>query len=1394
MRLPPMRRPRTNAEEHAGCASKWTLSYMDALLSKGIDITKADVGRPRKGCESRAVEQRFMREWAIESKKPNPSLFAAQLRSIQGGYGRFAKAIGFYLLEAVLQLVPVLALRLLVSHFQELETDDDGANNTGGLKQSTLWILVGVLYAAPTLGSLFRARYDVEMVHAGCEMATASSLALYKKALRALAPAAKLEYATGKVVNLFSSDAVSVQKLLSFIGILVAGPVQIVVCLFFIYVLVGEAMWIGLAFMIMCIPLQLCVLVPYLMLQKQYLKCSDERTKLMNEVLAGVRIIKFLAWEEPFRKKLLLLRDAEARVLRKQAYIISIGFAVVMLGAPIIQPVVIFTYYTQKMGKTLDASTAFSTLALFSLLRLPLAFLPFVLINFLVYRVSCKRITNFLNCAELKVDVETLDCDFGGIVARLDAASFAWDPAELVNAPEALQIGNDEDEAPSPVDTVQTYAALTAGKRPSFFSRKSTNSFFSRTKKFPGAEAPGVAVRQPTKQSAKSAQSKSEEKEEEDVEAPQRVMRVTLDKVTLTIRAGDLVGVVGPVGSGKSSLLSAILGEVDKVGGTLARRPGTAALATQVPWVINATLRDNITFGEEFDQERFDSVVQSCALADDIKQLPGGVECEIGERGINLSGGQKARIALARVTYCRSAAVVLLDDPLSAVDSHVCKHLVDFCLDPMNGGDVGGTLFGRTRVLVTHHAAVLPRCDVVVVMKDGAVVATGSYDALAAAGVEMGELKAETADEDDEEFAVADEAGDTGAELGDAPVVAVAVPLEASDADGRLVVDESAMRGRVATKVWVYFVQSGGYGVIVFALIFMFGGRGAELAGQFYLAGWSRRTKPGEAAVTQFINFYLMFALLAVAGLGGRGYFLAMHRVRAANVIHQDLVTRVLRAPVSFFDVTPLGRILNRFGADMLTVDSELSRTMSEFCGTVMYVLGAVVAIAVATQGIFVVMAVPLIFIYRRIDRTFRGASTALSRLAKQARSPVLADFSETLNGVGVIRAYGASERFVTKLCRRLDDLTAAATMEQQAFNWLTIRLDQLAALTAASVAALAVASDGKLISPEWLGLALTAAIEISTFLKQTVKLSSVLASNMASVERIQDYAEHVPQERDVALDQQGGKTREDGWAIKAEAFAPTTGGIVFDRVEMRYRQGPLVLKAISFSVPGGSKVGIVGRTGSGKSSIANALWRIVEAESGAIRIDGVDIASLPLFELRRACFIIPQDPVLFTATLKFNVDPFDEYSVEAIWDALDKVHMAAYVRGLKDGLSTQIQEGGSNLSVGQRQLVCISRALLRSPKIIMLDEATASIDNDTDALVQKTLRETFFESTTLTIAHRLHTILDADALLVLADGAVVEQGAPADLLNTPGGFFQQMHAASKKKAPNGAPKAAPIA
>jgi len=1118
---------------------------------------------------------------------------------------------------------------------------------------------------------------------------------------------------------------------------------QVAFALFLLYQQVGNATFAGLGFLFGLLPVNVFVFAFVGKYRRATLKESDNRVKLVNEVLAGIRIIKFYAWETPFRKQIEAIRSLELQHLTRLAYVSAVGFSMIMLSAPIILPIIVFATYISISEEPLTAAKAFTTVALFNIMRFPFAFMPMGFLQYIQAKISLGRIAFLMNLEELEDYVEI------------------GKDKEKYEGPEEVIIENAGFMWVKPVDPE------TAAKEKEQMEKM--NKRGGRGKKKDDADKDkdeqGGAVVTPVDG-------------DESPEDATPARSVILEGINLTLERGKLYGVVGSVGSGKSSLLSAILGDMSPTEGTVVKIPhkrpeiaaGYTSYCSQTPWVVNDTLRGNILFGRDFDEPRYEKVITCCALKDDLAVLPAGDLTEIGEKGINLSGGQKARVSLARALYSTNSQLMLFDDPLSAVDSHVGEHLFSKAIN----GDITK---GTTRLLVTHHVHYLPRCDKVIMLKDGKVEHFDSYANLQKAGVnfagavkfsEGGDKKGKKRSE-----SVGSVGEDGGDEVEDKEKKEFTKEEQAEGKD--LVKEEEVMEGDVSTSAYLHYAKAGGLWV-AFSIIFVQAcGKASEISAGFWLSYWAEESisavVAGAALTDSKTLWYLhIFAALSVGGvlaLTMRSIFMAWHRLHASKQLHEELTTSIMRAPVSYFDVTPTGRILNRFAADMDKIDLELTNSLAQGTGTMFNVTQSYVTISIATKGIFLIPLLPLTFIYYKVQQWFRKSSTEIQRVENVTRSPIFSDFSQTLSGTSTIRAYDEQDRF-SQNCRDAFDVNNAGyQLVQFCNNWLGIRLDILGGFVGAFVAGLALATSnegsGGLIPAGWVGLALLESNQATNFLKHGVRMIAQVEAQMSSVERILFYAQNVAPEAEERTDQDP----PEDW--------PKSGEIKITDASMKYRNGPLVLKKLSLEIKGGEKIGVVGRTGSGKSSLMTTLFRIVELSEGNINIDGVDIGTIGTFPLRSKLSIIPQDPVLFSNTVKYNLDPFNLATEDELWAVLEKVQLGTVIRELENGLDEKVAEGGENFSQGQRQLLCIARSVLRKPKILICDEATASIDNATDELIQLMIRENFKDSTVMTIAHRLGTVMDSDRVLVLHDGTIAEYDTPKVLMKKKGGFFRGM-------------------
>uniref|UniRef100_A0A8C0VFR0 Multidrug resistance-associated protein 1 n=1 Tax=Cyanistes caeruleus TaxID=156563 RepID=A0A8C0VFR0_CYACU len=1077
----------------------------------------------------------------------------------------------------------------------------------------------------------------------GMRLKTAIVGVIYRKAL-VITNSARKTSTVGEIVNLMSVDAQRFMELTTYINMIWSAPLQVILALYFLWRNLGPSVLAGVAVMILLVPINAVIAMKTKTYQVAQMKSKDNRIKLMNEILNGIKVLKLYAWELAFREKVLKIRQKELQVLKKSAYLAAMA-TFTWVCAPFLVALSTFAVYVMTDKRNvLDAQKAFVSLALFNILRFPLNMLPMVISSIVEASVSLKRLRVFLSHEEL-------------------------DPDSIVRGP------------------------IKEGEFLCIFKAELCALYFS---------------------------------------------------INFTVPEGSLVAVVGQVGCGKSSLLSALLGEMDKKEGYVAVK-GSVAYVPQQAWVQNATLEDNIIFGREMNESRYKRVIEACALVPDVEILPSGDKTEIGEKGVNLSGGQKQRVSLARAVYC-NADVYLLDDPLSAVDAHVGKHIFEKVIGPK------GILKNKTRVLVTHAINYLPQMDTILVMTDGEISEMGSYQELLEQDGAFAEFL--------RTYANAEQT------MENSVVKSEKVSAHPLLKGGSLMSEALCWQPESTVKASVYWEYMKAIGLFMsFLAIFLFVcTHVASLASNYWLSLWTddpvingtqqnttlRLGVYGALGISQGLLAVSVFGYSMVVSIGG---------IFASRHLHHNLLHSVLRSPMSFFDRTPSGNLVNRFSKEIDTIDSAIPPIIKMFMGSTFNVIGACIIILLTTP-IAAVIIPPLGLFYFFVQRFYVATSRQLKRLESVSRSPVYSHFNETLLGVSVIRAFEEQKRFIKQNDMKVDENQKAYYPSIIANRWLAVRLEYVGNCIVLFAALFAVIARSKL-SPGLVGLSVSYSLQITAYLNWLVRMSSDLENNVVAVERVKEYSE---------------MEKEAEWRIEQTAPAsswPEEGKVEFRGYGLRYRDDlDLVLKNINVTINGGEKIGIVGRTGAGKSSLTLGLFRINEAAEGEIIIDGINIAKIGLHDLRFKITIIPQDPVLFSGSLRMNLDPFDQHSDEDIWRSLELAHLKNFVSSLPDKLNHECSEGGENLSVGQRQLVCLARALLRKSKILVLDEATAAVDLETDKLIQSTIKSQFEECTVLTIAHRLNTIMDYTRVLVLERGEVVECGTPDQLLQEKGIFY----------------------
>ena len=1265
----------------------------------------------------------FDRDWAVQVKLPEPSLAAA----LAPGAARVLLVTGFlHAIQIASQFTSPLLLNQIVGGLGCSLTHSAASCPS----QKTLYGYAALLLASNLVYAVTASHESIMLAVFGLKCRNKLMGALYRKTLRLSSGALQTESA-GRIVTLMSNDAQKLQEFLPNLHNLWGSPALVAAALWLLYSVLSWATFIGLAVIFVLMPLTGIAAGKLFAQRKVLVGLADKRVSLVSEAVNGMKVIKLYAWEQPFKEAIQAVRLQETNLLWRISKL-SASFGLMLFAAPVFIGVAAIGTYSLT-NDDLTATRLYTALSCFNLIRFPLVFLPFMLIQFLNAKVAAGRLCAFLTAEE----AELLNDNDQGDDAAGDTAA-AIKPL----AQGAIEVaGPAEFHWPQPV------------KKPEDDKAK--------------APAGG-------KKGAKEAEEEAKKAGEAEavVELEAAGPPFTLRNVSLSVPPGSLVMVIGPVGSGKSTLLAALTRFLVRDTGSVRMR-GSCAYVPQTAWILNATVEKNITFGMPKEAARYAAAIAAAQLAPDLEVLPFGDQTEIGERGVTLSGGQKQRISIARLVYA-AADINLLDDPLSAVDAHVGAALFEKCLN--------GALKKTTRVLVTNALQYLPQADLIVVMEAGAVREVGSFTQLREKGTDFDALcAAHSIDEDDEAEAKA-EGKAPGRKSVDGKRVSVdgrrksvdgkagkeeaAKPGGGVGGDKNLTGDEKRVEGRVSGKVYLHYAHAAGsvavLGIIAFAFSCEYGSKSFL---DSWLGFWSsdrfRWTATGKTHY--YLLIYFCMFLANACFVYGRSLLYYFYSTKASRVLHAHMLDRVMTLPQAFFDSTPSGRIINRFSRDTEVLDTLLPMVLIQLTGCMFNILTTLVLICVASQW-FIIALVPIMGCYVALQRFYVPTTIELQRIESVSRSPIYSDLAEAVAGVATIRAYRRGPHFTATADERVFRNGRAVLTQRLAAEWLNVRLRFLG-MSVASLAAFLVIAGG--VPAGLAGLVLVYALDVTRFMELGTQQASEAESKMNSVERMLEY-DSAPSEAPADTAPLVAATLPAGW--------PQHGAIVVEKVQLRYRpELPLVLRGVSFEVPHAHKVGVVGRTGSGKSSLFVALFRLVEPCGGRILLGGVDIGTLGTRQLRRAMAMIPQDPFMFGGSVRKNLDPFGEHSDEALWQALGRTGLKAFVEADAKKLELEVVDNGANFSLGQRQLLCMSRALLRQCRVLLMDEATASVDLDTDALIQTTVRENFAQCTVITIAHRLNTIMDSDAVLCMADGVVAEYGPPEQLLKDATGTFTSL-------------------
>ncbi|KIJ64255.1 hypothetical protein HYDPIDRAFT_91004 [Hydnomerulius pinastri MD-312] len=1209
----------------------------------------------------------------------------------------------------------------------------------------------------------------------------------------------------GKIVNLMAVDANKISTMVSGGHQIYGSPLEIMIASTFLYNLLGLSAFAGFIVLFACWPLNSYITRRSIRIQKGLSASRDKRMAVLSELINAVKFIKFFAWEERWIQRVMNARSVELRWLTK-ARINSVIFSALWISAPISVSLISFFVYVYQ-GNKLTVSVAFTSISLFAMIRQPLNIVPSWIVQVLQAGVALKRIETFLNEEEVTEQVSSIK----GIAVSPDAGTRSLDGLAIDNGSFKWNLIPERKEA-------------------------------------------GIKL---TRHDRSKPASPNDETETVDSES---MIKVSLDHafelrdISLRLPEGQLSLVTGSTASGKTALLLALLGEMTITNGTLLMSKDMSKIdehgnmhsisyAAQSPWLRHQSIKDNILFGYPYDEARYNAVVECCALRPDFDVLEDGDATEIGVRGVSLSGGQKARVALARAVYARTR-YVLLDDPLSAVDSHTARFLCENLL-------CGPLLAHRTVVLVTHHVKlVLPGAHYLIHMFDGRIDMQGAVKELRARGV----LEKITLDSP-KDFEV-----DETLKPSAISVVAAEEPTEPSPSNGpikhsrKLVSDEHRERGGVKFSTYNTYLKASSYWTWVVLIVLIACSQSLGVAERLWVREWGQAYGT-DATLSQFTVLYpaLLKSGTRVTGLflshasdsrtkleyrvqsswfdfpdanehplfyvgvyGLLGFFFAIVSVlstsvrysgalRASRSIFQNLLHNVAHATMRWHDVTPQGRMLNRFGKDIETIDSNLGSSLASVNSSLATFIAAILTVAVFFP-LFLIPAGIIGFFYYRLAIGYLRTGRDLRRMEANSRSPIFSGFSELLEGIVTVRAFSAERRFIDDLHRKIDLTTKMWYNFWMTNRWLLLNFDFLGSLAILTTTLFALSG---YVGAGTAGLCITSAMTFTNSVYWACRFWTTLELDLNSVERVVEYL-NLPQEPPPVIE-----------LNRPPAYWPSSSGIAplisVEDLTLKYApELPPVIHNVSFALNANERVGLLGRTGSGKSTLAMSLLRFVDPAGGRIMIDGIDISQIGVQDLRSRLTFIPQDATLFSGTLRENLDPFNEHDDSECLDVLYRVQMlndTAYQcqrrtsdvtlsrtstsdssdnassssstavteasseppRRTAITLETQVSVGGSNFSQGQRQLIAMARALLRRSSIIILDEATSSIDFETDAKIQNTIREEFGGSLLLTVAHRLHTVIDYDRLIVLDKGEVAELDTPLNLIRKEDGIFRQM-------------------
>ena len=1218
------------------------------------------------------------------------------------------------------------------------------------------YLYATAIFAASIAGSLFNYHSQLVTYRFGLRIRAAVTTLIYRKSLYAVLGRSSN---TGTVVNLMSTDAQLVLETLPLFMQGVLAPFQVIITLGLLSRYLHVFTLISLAVAVLAFPVTGIVAGKFSAVRAKVQIKSDVRLKFVKEFLTAIRIVKYYAWEKPFVRNIGATRTDQLRSVRSlliyRAILVSVLTNVPTLGIGA-------TFFFYGIKHEMAYQSIFSAMTYLNLLRVPFIFLPMLVAFLGQYITSFGRITFFALRSE--VSPRALDDDpdnVGGM--RIENGDFAWETDLSIAEGRYLDLEKLE------ADTKKQEEASDGAKKAELAKE---GKAITAEKAYMEKTVQNLRLKQQYEsQMAQTGTSTINESSYETITPEEtekypalRKPTTNLHNVSLNVERGKLTTVVGSVGSGKSTLAMAFLGEVHASSGSV-WVSDEIGYAAQEAWILNATIRDNITFGKAYDPAWYADVIRACALTTDLAMFPASDLTEIGERGTNLSGGQRQRINVARAMYSKSP-IVILDDPFSAVDAHVGEHMFAHVARAMADA-------GRTVLLITNQLHFVPEADYCCVIKKGRVVEQGNVAQLL--NLDGGYLKkmlSKQSASNTSNVSVTDaermEANDARQKMKAAKDVAFQ-PTPEKDEEyrrkGALIKAEEREDGNIGFDTYWKYIRAGGVYMILLVIFFQAARTAMRVMSGIWLSWWSDATNAKGFSHGVYLGIYPVFVLGEVIFTGVASFLFVHFAIRAGRELHTGLTLSVSRATTSWFDITPVGRIITRFSKDIDFIDVQLPQLVEQSIVFFFMVIGIIASIAVGTAYVLILFAVAAVG-FAALTLHYRKTSIQVQRLEALSRAPIFSHFTETLEGSITIRAFGMASAFKVANMNKIDANTVDFMALRYCSAWFAITLDLVGnTFVFLSYVVMIVV---RIYAPNsipvgYMIYAVSNSGGISQSLGAFSNAITDLENKMNSAERVIQYFK-LPTEAPAEIPE---NKPNDAW--------PAQGAIKIDDLVIEYVKDVPVLRNLSCEIKPREKVGIVGRTGAGKSTLITALFRTVEPVSGSIVIDDVDITQIGLFDLRSRLSIIPQMPQLFVGTVRYNLDPFNEHTDDELWKVLKMVKLKSEIAKLDGKLEAIVEENGSNFSVGQRQLLSMARCLLRNTHVLLLDEATAAVDVETDALLQSMIRKNFRDKTVLTIAHRLNTIMDSDRIMVLDAGQIMEFDTPANLLSRKGGVLHGM-------------------